>query len=47
MGKARYRVRLRDTNRFMEIVTVWAEGETAAINDVKSWFEVQHDLGQV
>lgn len=47
MGMARFRVRLRDTKRFMEIVTVWAEGETAAINDVKTWFEVQHDLGQV
>lgn len=47
MGNARYRVRLRDSKRFMEIVTVWAEGETVAINEVKRWFEVQHDLGQV
>lgn len=26
---------------------VWAEGETEAINEVKVWFQVQHDLGQV
>lgn len=43
---------MRDTGfgcatRSIEIETVWAEGETAAINEVKRWFEVQHDLGQV
>jgi hypothetical protein len=31
MSRARYRVRLRDTKGFVEIVTVWAEGETEAV----------------
>ena len=44
---ARYRVRLRSTKGFTDIVTVWAEDETAAIDDAKLWFEIQHDLGQV
>jgi hypothetical protein len=47
VGKARYRVRLRDTNGFAEIVTVWAEGEAEAIDATKTWFDLQHDLGQV
>jgi hypothetical protein len=46
MSRARYRVRLRDTKGFVEIVTVWAEGETKAIEAAKVWFEVNHDLGQ-
>jgi hypothetical protein len=47
MGKARFKVRLRDTKGFTEIVTVWAEGEAQAIDATKLWFEMQHDLGQV
>jgi hypothetical protein len=44
--KARYRVWLRDTKGFVEIVTVWAEGEAEAVEETKSWFDVEHDLGQ-
>lgn len=40
-------MRLRDTHGLTETVMVWAEGEAEAINEVKLWFEVQHDLGQV
>jgi hypothetical protein len=46
-GKARFKVQLRDTGGFTEIVTVWAEEEAEAIDATKLWFEVQHDLGQV
>jgi hypothetical protein len=44
--KARYRVRLRDTRGFVEIVTVWAEGGAEAIEETENWFRVMHDLGQ-
>ncbi|HEU4527386.1 MAG TPA: hypothetical protein VFT80_05610 [Actinomycetota bacterium] len=47
MSNARYRVRLRDTEGYRQIVTVWAEGEAEAIERTKLWFELQHDLGQV
>lgn len=47
MSNARYQVRLRDTEGYTEIVTVWAEGVAEAIERTKLWFELQHDLGQV
>ena len=46
-GKARFKVRLRNTQGFTEIVTVWAEGEAEAIDATKLWFEGQHDLDHV
>ena len=47
MSKARYEVRLRDTKGYTQIVTVWAEGETEAIERTKLWFAAEHDLGFV
>jgi hypothetical protein len=30
----------------VEIVTVWAEGETEALEETRNWFRVRHDFGQ-